>query len=158
MKGVIILISGTKGIILDAMQLKRIVEHPIQIKESFIINDNLESGTLRVYEPTGGSLNIQQLYTGYDNVKGAVLVAESIINDIFNEEKEKGIFVHKIICEYGYEYLAQHMIEQVLHFARFYKGHSLVRISDREYEKWFSYSQKTFAGFEKINRVYECQL
>ena len=152
------MISGTKGIILDAMQLNRIFKHPLQINENFIINDNLESGTIRIYEPTGGSLNIQQLYTGYGNVKGAVLVAESIINDIFNGEEEKGIFVHKIICEYGYEFLIQPIIEQILYFAGFYESHSLVRILDRDYEKLYPYAPKVFAGFQKMNRVYEYQL
>jgi len=152
------MIDGTKGVLLDSMQLERITQHPIQIKESFVVNDNLEAGTIRIYETTGGSLNIQQLYTGYGNVKGAVLVAESIINDIINGEEEKGIFVHKIICEYGYEFLIQPIIEQILHFAGFYESHSLVRILDRDYEKLSPYAPEVFAGFQKMNRVYEYQL
>lgn len=159
------MINGTKGIILDALQLNRIAEHPIRINESFIINDNLESGTLRVYEPTGGSLNIQQLYTGYGHVSGAVLVLEVTINGVFKDEtinngfkEEEGVFIHKIFCEYGYESLIQPVIYQILHFAGFYMSHPLIRISDREYEKWVSYSQKAFAGFQRMNRVYECQL
>lgn len=146
------MIDGTNGLLMDSMQLMRIEEHPIEIDEKLIVIDNLEAGTLRLYEYTNGSLNIQQLFSGNGNIKGAVLVAEIIINALW---KDEGIFIHKILCNYGYEKLVNPMINQILHFCDFYDCYNSVGISDREFEKWFPYAKETLSKFLKINRVYE---
>lgn len=146
------MIDGTNGLLMDSMQLMRIEEHPIEIDENLIVIDNLEAGTLRFYEYTNGSLNIQQLFLDNRKIKGAVLVAEIIINSLWRDE---GIFIHKISCEYGYGKLVNPMIDQILHFAVFYDCYNSVGISDREYEKCFPYAKETLSKFHKINRVYE---
>lgn len=146
------MIDGTNGLLMDSMQLMRIEEHPIEIDENLIVIDNLEAGTLRLYEHTNGSLNVQQLFIGYGNIKGAVLVGEIIINALW---KEEGVFIHKIFCEYGYEKLVNPMINQILYFTNFYDCYNSVGISDKEYENSFPYAKETLSKFHKINRVYE---
>lgn len=147
------MIDMVNGLNADSMQLIRISEHPIQTEKDLIVVDNLESGELRIYDHSGGSLNIQQLFSGYGNVQNAVLVAKIIINDLW---KDDGLFIHKIFCEYGYENLAEPMLNQVLHFAHFYDSYRAVGISDREYNNWHPHAGSVLADFQKINRVYQC--
>lgn len=138
------------------MQFMRIQEHPIQINDNLIVIDNLEGGRIRLYEQTGGPVNIQQLIYGSDSsCKNAVMVAEIIINDSWQGEN---VFIHKISCEYGYEQLITPMIDQVLHFAYFYGNYESVMISDMEFEKWMPYAKEALADFQKVNRVYEYRL
>ncbi|MEH2941311.1 hypothetical protein VSQ32_00165 [Lachnospiraceae bacterium KK002] len=138
---------------LNNMQLMRIKSHPVKVKteEKFIIVDDLENGELRLYEQIGASLNALQLLTGYGEPDNAVLVAKIIINELW---KEKGIFIHRIFCEYGYKYLAEPMVYQVLDFAEFYNDYQAVGISDREYETWFPYAKEVLGDFQKSNRIY----
>lgn len=140
----------------NTMQFMRIQEHPIQINDSLIVIDNLEGGRIRIYEQTGGAVNIQQLiYGNEESCKNAVMVAEIIINDSWQGEN---VFIHKISCDYGYEHLITPMIDQVLHFAYFYGGYESVMISDTEFEKWMPYAKDVFTDFRKVNRVYEYSL
>lgn len=144
------------GLPLDTMQCIRIQEHPIQIEEPLIIIDNLESGRIRLYEYTGEkSLHIQQLIYGNCNNKNVVLVAEAVINSHW---KDEGVFIHKISCEDGYEYLIEPIISQILHFSFFYETYQSVGMLDREYEHWYPHAKEALADFQKVNRVYEYQL
>lgn len=146
------MMNNTNGMLIDSMQLLRITEHPIHIKENLIVFDNLEAGTLRIYEQLDGPVNVQQLFTRYHSVKNAVLVSEVVINSLW---KDEGVFMHKIFCEQGREYLLNPMIDQVLHFANFYDCFNSVGISDNEYMKWLDYAKETLSSFQKINRIYE---
>lgn len=148
------MINGANGLKADCMQMRRIDGHPIPISGNLIITDDLEAGTIRIYEQTGGPVHIQQLFTGYGTIRNTVLVAEAVINSLW---KEKGVFIHRMFCEDGYESLIQPMMYQILHFADFY-GYESVGISDREYDRCLPYSKKVFAGFEKVNRVYEYRI
>lgn len=133
------------------MQLMRIGQYPFQTEESFIVMDNLENGELRVYEHIKGSLNIQQLLTGFEVPGNAVWVAKITINELW---KEKGVFIHKISCEHGFEYLAEPMVYQVLDYIEFYYEYQAVGISDREYHSWLPYAGKALDNFKRENRVY----
>lgn len=140
---------------MDTMQYMRIKEHPLIVNGDIIIIDNLESGTLRLYDYFGESLHIQQLIYGNCDHANVALVAEAIINSHW---KEEGVFIHKIFCEDGYKYLVQPMIYQILHFANFYEIYQSIGMLDREYELWFPYAKEALADFQKMNRVYEYQL
>lgn len=136
----------------NSMQLIRIHKHPIQMtEENLVVVDDLENGELRIYEHTCGSLNVLQLLTGYGEIENCVLVAKTIINDWWND---KEIFIHKVFCEYGYEFLIEPIICQIINFLEFYDFYSVIRISDKEYERLFPYAKEPLAGFKKENRVY----
>ena len=140
---------------MDTMQYMRIQDHPLQVTDSLIIIDNLEAGTLRLYEHTEGPLYIQQLIYGNCTYKNVALVAEVIINSNW---KDEGVFIHRISCEDGYEYLIEPMIYQVLRFADFYDNYQSVAILEREYDQWYPHAKEALADFQKVNRVYEKQL
>lgn len=149
------MMNNISGMLIDPMQSMRITKHPIPIKENLIINDNLEAGALRIYEPSGGAVSIQQLFSNYQSIHNAVPVAEITINSLW---KDNGVFIHSISCEQGYENLIPPMICQVLHFSKFYDRFCLVGMSEAEYEKWMPYAKETLSNFRKHNRVYEYTL
>ncbi len=133
------------------MHCEMIAKQLIQIKEKIIVVNALENGEIRVYELIGGSLNIQQLTTGFDVPDNVSLVSKIIVNELW---KEKGLFIHKILCKNGYENLAETMIYQVLDFAEFHNQYQTVGISDREYERWFPYAKNALKNFNRENRTY----
>lgn len=139
---------------MDTMQYMRIKEHPLHVSDSLVIIDNLEAGTLRLYEHTDGPLYIQQLIYGNCDYKNVTQVAEAVINSNW---KDEGVYIHRIFCEDGYEHLVQPMIYQILLFADFYNYQSIAML-DREYKHWYPHAKEALADFRKINRVYEYQL
>lgn len=146
------MMNSTKGMLIDPMQSIRIAEHPIKINGNLIVSDNLEAGSLKIYEPSSGPIIIQQLFLYYQCIHNAVLVAEITINNLW---KDNGVFIHKISCECGYENLITPMLYQVLHFSDFYDCFNSVGISETEYEKCLPYAKTSLASFQKNSRVYE---
>lgn len=142
--------DGLNGILVCFNQAQRIKEHPFETEESLIVSDNLEAGKLRIFEYISGSLNIQQLLWSND-YENAVCVAEMIINE---DWKENGVFIHKIICNYGYKYLMVPMLNQVLHFSEYYCIRKPIKISKVEYEKCLPYAQKILSDFQCGNNNY----
>ena len=149
------MISGANRILINNMQEMRIEKHPIQTDNTLLVFDNLEVGALKFYEPLDGPVMIQQILDNHKDVRNAALIAEAVINSTWREE---GVYIHKIFCEYGYEYLIQPMLGQILDFANFYDCYQSVGISELEYDKCLPYAKEILAGFEKINRVYEYQI
>lgn len=144
------------------MQIMRIQEHPFHICQTgenasgyFIVNDNLETGSIQVYENLGNIVNIQQLAADIGRPANAVLLAEITIGALWQNE---GVFIHGINCEYGHEFLVKSMLEQVIHFAAFYKDFKSVRLSEREWEKWFMDAHGILADFYKKGRTYIYQV
>ena len=138
------------GILVCYNQSQRIAEHPFETDENLIVIDNLEEGKLRLFEYISGPLNIQQLLWN-DEYKNAVLIAEAIIN---RDWKEKGVFIHKVSFNYGYDYLITPMIHQILHFSEFYYIRKPVKISKVEYEKCFLLAKEAFSDFQCGNNHY----
>ena len=144
--------GGAKPVI-DPMQLMRISEHPIDISDNLIIYDDLEHGTLRIYEQIGsGPVTVQQLTSQFSEIRNAVKLAEVTVNSIWKKEE---VFIWKISYEYGHENLVIPMINQVLHFANFYDQYESVVISDTEYERLFPYAEDVLKDFQKVNRKFE---
>ena len=138
---------------IDPMQLMRITEHPIDINDNLLVFDDLEHGTLRIYEQIcDGPITVQQLTSQFSEIKNAVQLAEVTVNSIWKKEE---LFIWKISCDYGHENLIEAIVNQVLHFARFYNQYESVAISDREYERLFPYAKDVLKDFQKVNRKYE---
>lgn len=63
------------------MRRTRVAKRSIQKK--FIVVNALENGKIRIYEHIGGSLNIQQLLTGFEVPKNVLLVSKIIANELW---------------------------------------------------------------------------
>lgn len=149
------MVNGTNGIVVAPMQLMRIERYPIKIDDNLIAVDNLEEGTLNLYEYVNGILNIQQLFAEENNCKNVISVAQITINDT----EEKGmVCIEKVTCCYGYENLAYAMIYQVVNFGKFYGSCKSVVISESEREKWFLYAGGILADFHKKGSKYVYQI
>lgn len=155
------MLCSTNGTTINAMQLKRIQEHPFQViqtlentMEKFAVNDNLETGSLKIFLQFGNALTVQQLFS-FNTPEDAVLVAELTIGALWQNE---GVFIHSISCEYGYEYLVKPMLEQAVKFATFYECYQSVRISAKEREKWFIFAGGILADFHQKGRTYIYQI
>lgn len=110
----------------ENMRKLRLSEHKINISGNFMVEDDLEiNGTLKVYEYLGGVI---PMHLKPSEMSNAVLVA-SVTITARHDLKECRLV--KIFHEYGYDFLANPMLEQVLYFADFY-GYSLVLLNLRK--------------------------
>ena len=103
---------------MEEMRLKRIANHPLDIKGNYIVMDNLEGGTIKVFLHTDEdyALNIQwDGNTAF--IKGATLVGKISISYMVEED---AVVVEDIYYKEGYTELRGAMFNQVLDFAVFY--------------------------------------
>ena len=113
-------------------QLERISKYPLQIKGNMVVLDDLERGTLSIYEPdTDGPVYVQYLDQHY--IKGATLVGHLSISIV---TEEKGILITELNCEEGHEDLAKPMMDHVQHFVDFYDQFEKMGLEDSVYRKW----------------------
>lgn len=113
-------------------QRKRICMHPLRVKkENMIVLDELETNRfLLILKPdTEEPVYLQRTYQGVHAI-GATAVGEMIVS--FPEE-EDAVLIHKFFCTEGEE-LAEAMIEQVQHMARYYQF-GKIRMLDSAYQK-----------------------
>ena len=149
------MLNGINGIKINPMQLLRLQKYPIKIDDNLIAIDNLEEGSLKIYEYTGGFLNITRLFADEINCSNLTLVAEITIYDA---EQQGDIGIEKIYCCYGYENLAIHMIHQAVNFVKFYECCKSVSVSENERENWFLYAGGVLADFHKRDSRYVYQV
>ena len=149
------MIDGINGIKVNPMQLLRLQKYPLKTDDNLIAVDNLEEGKLKIYEYTGGFLNMTQLFADEINCSNLTLVAEITINDA---EQQGDIVIEKIYCCYGYENLAAHMIHQVVNFVKFYECCKSALISEIERENWFLYAGGILSDFHKKDNRYVYQV
>lgn len=149
------MVNGTNGIVVAPMQLMRIERNPIKIDDNLIAVDNLEEGTLKLYEYVNGIINIQQLFVNENNCKSVIPVAQIAI---YGSEGKGDICIEKVSCCYGYENLAYALIYQVVNFGRFYEFCKSIVISESEREKWFLYAGGILADFHKKDNKYVYQI
>ena len=109
------------------VQSKRILGHPLKTKRNVIVLDSLETGSLSIYEPIEEStLSIVHSSDGC-NIDGANLIGRIGINIL---PEEKTVVIDALHCKYGYEDLANPMIEQVQYFVDFYEEFDNLEFAD----------------------------
>ena len=140
----------------NCMQLMRITKYPINIQDDLIVANELEYGILKLYECTGGPLDMHLLFADIEEWKNAALVAKIKINE---SEQKDYIVITDVFCERGYEHLAAPMIDQAVSYAKFYEPFRSVRISEDKKERWFFDAGSVLQGFFKQGEGYcECCL
>lgn len=100
------------------MRLRRIAEHPLNVKGNYIVMDNLEGGVIEILEHNDADT---PLYLQWDGntafIKGATLVGKISISYMVEED---AVVVEDIYYKEGYTELRGAMFNQVLDFAVFY--------------------------------------
>lgn len=111
----------------DSLRLMRIKKSPIKSDENLLIVDWLESGFLRLYEYTGGSIYILGDAPEISDCNNVAMVAELTVS-LRPERKE--VKIERIFSEFGYEY--EVLMKSLLkHFADFY-NYSIVLLDLRK--------------------------
>lgn len=136
---------------IDCMQLMRIIEHPIKINDDLIVVDELETGSLKLYECAGGPLDIHHLFTDIDAWKNAALVAKITIDQL---DRDSHLSIRNIFCERGYEHLAAPLIYHVISFGKFYDSFQSVRIAEDKREQWFLHAGGVLQDFHRKDDGY----
>lgn len=109
------------------IQSKRVLGHPLKTKRNVIVLDSLETGSLSIYEPIEEStLSIVHSSDGC-NIDGANLIGRISINIL---PEEKTVVIDALHCKYGYEDLANPMIEQIQYFVDFYEEFDNLEFAD----------------------------
>lgn len=158
------------GMLINPVQIMRIKEgNTLEHLGMCVIDDNLEMGVLRVYDPMEGSIIIQTLDDPRMN-KGLFKCCEIIVNNLCTTQEilpfcngkqitgNEKLWLHSVEVEYGYEENIPFLIEHVIDFARFY-GYKQIGMSKKTHEKLSSIDEDIVNGFEDDgNGVYECQL
>ena len=158
------------GMLINPMQVMRIKEgNTLEYLGMCVIDDNLEMGVLRVYDPMEGSIIIQTLVDPRMN-KGLFMCCEIIVNNLWTTQEilpfgngkqiigDEKLWIHSVKVEYGYEEIIPSLIRHVIDFARFY-GYEQISMSKKTHEKLSSIDEDIVNGFEDDgNGVYECQL
>ena len=158
------------GMLINPMQIMRIKEgSTLEHLGMCVIDDNLEMGVLRVYDPMENSIIIQTLVDPRMN-KGLFKRCEIVINNLWTTQEmlpfgngnqiigDEKLWIHRVEIEHGYEEIIPPLIRHVIDFARFY-GYEQISMSKKTYEKLSSIDEDIVKGFEDDgNGVYECQI
>lgn len=117
------------------MRLKRIDEHPLNIKGNYIIIDNLECGSIEIAEYTDKDTPVYLQSIGSTIcVMGATLVGKITISVM---EEESIVAVEDLYYKEGHTELRGAMLRQVSHFVDFYhKKHMGIDLS--VYPEWLA--------------------
>ena len=104
----------------ESLRLLRMKKYPMQLDESIIMVDRLESsGTIKIFESISESAD--DVIRDISNVEcclNAVQVAEVVVS--INQDERK-VYLDRFFCEYGYEdKLVPILMEQVVNFTKFY--------------------------------------
>ncbi len=111
----------------DSLRMMRIREQPIQSMDSLMVMDELEKGSLRLYEYLGGSTYISGDDVEVNICNNIALVAELSVM-VIPERKE--VKLNRMFSEFGYDFGGL-LKSQLKHFADFY-GYSIVLLDLRK--------------------------
>lgn len=123
---------------MEEMRLKRIANHPLDVKGNYIVMDNLEGGTIKVFLHTDEdyALNIQ-FYNNEICLTGVTLVGKISISV---SEEEKAVLIDELYYSEGHEELRNALVNQVKRFANFYGKYENIGIAYAVLgkENWFA--------------------
>lgn len=117
------------------MKLRRIADHPLDVKENYIVMDNLEGGVMEILEHTDKDTPLHLQWDGYAGfITGATLVGKISISYMADEDV---IAIEDIYYKEGYTELRGAMFNQVLHFVEFY-NHESMALDDSVVPEWLA--------------------
>ena len=107
--------------------------HPLNVKKNYIVVDNLEYGTMEVFEHINADtpLHIQH-QSNHLCVMGVILVGKISISYMQDIDI---LVIDEICCEEGHEELRDAMIDQVYDFVRFHGREDMVIVEPSKNSK-----------------------
>ena len=110
-------IQENRKVLDENLKRMRIDECPLKCNDNILIMDRLERGFIRIYEYSGGAVDILDDSYGVQDCRNAPLVAWM---SVFILPERKEIYLDSVHCEDGYDPYMSIIKTRVLHFADFY--------------------------------------
>ncbi len=140
--------------LINPMQLQRINKSREDfLKFSYVIDDNLEMGSLRAYDQCDEGVIVQEISTFSITTP---MVGEVIVNDRFVEDKDC-LWVHKAHVELGHEELLEKMLLHVMKYALFY-GYKNMEMNETLFKELNKKIPNTMSMFVKKGNTYVVEL
>ena len=118
------------------MRLRRISEHPLDVKGNYIVMDNLERGVIEILEHNDADTPLYFQWEGDTAyIKGATLVGKTSISV---SEEEKAILVDELYYKEGHEELKEALVKQIMEFANFYGKYKKIGFTGTVLGDWFN--------------------
>ena len=110
-------IQKNKGVLNDDQWHERVNECSLKCNDNIFIEDRLEKGFIKIYDYTGGGVDLPNGLYDMKNCMNAPLVAWMSVA-ILPERKE--VWLEDIGCHYGYDMYMTLIETRVMHFVDFY--------------------------------------
>ena len=148
------------GTLINPMQLMRLKQSEVQFPTgSYILDDNIEMGYIRVFDTMGKTVPVQMLSDF--RVQNDNLCAEVIINDAWNTRmditEDTKLWIHEIKAYKGYEEWIGPMMAEIFAFANFY-GFDEISMSESTYNQWEVVDPEIFSRFHLEQGIYSASL
>ena len=111
-------IQKNKGVLNDDQWHERIDDCHLECNDIILIEDRLEKGFIKIYDPIGGAVDFHNGLHDMQNCMNAPLVAWMSVT-ILPGKKE--VWFEDADCNYGYDMYMSLIVKRVLHFAEFYQ-------------------------------------
>ena len=111
-------IQKNKEVLNDDQWHSRVAECPLECNDNILIEDRLEKGCIRIYDYTGGAIELPNSLHDMQDCKNAPLVAWMSVAIL---PKRKEVWLEDADCNYGYDMYMSLIVKRVLHFAKFYQ-------------------------------------
>lgn len=148
------------GVLINPMQLMRLKQSEIQFPTgSYILDDNIEMGYIRVFDTMGKTVPMQMLSDF--RTQNDCLCAEVIINDTWNTRtditEDAKLWIYSIKSYKGYEEWIGPMLAEIFAFADFY-GFDEISMNEATYKQWEAEAPEIFSRFHLEKGVYSAKL
>ena len=110
-------IQKNKQALNDDQWHARIGECPLGCNDSILVEDRLEKGIIRIYDYTGGAVDLPVGLYDMEGCRNVPLVAWMSVAVL---PGKKEVWFENARCNYGYEMYMSIIVKRVLHFAEFY--------------------------------------
>lgn len=111
-------IQKNKQVLNDDQWHERINDCSLKCNDIILVEDRLEKGFIKIYDPIGGAVDFPNGLYDMSNCMNAPLVAWASVAILLGR---KEVWFEDAGCNYGYDMYMSLITKRVLHFAKFYQ-------------------------------------